>query len=206
MAAVCILLAVAALLIVLFSLHIKVNMSFTADGDNKIELRYGFLKFRILPKKARDEVRTEKTEDKRKEEKKRDNGRMLKLLKAVHAALKDGLFKIAGYILTKAVTVSELNISADFGLDDPAETGIAAGAAYAAVYNMIGLMDRHMKLKERTVSITPDFDEEKFLAGAYASLYTNIWHIFVIGGMFIKTAVKILYKAWRLRKNEQSSE
>ena len=209
MTAVWILLGITALFIVLFSVRISVDISFSADkgssSEYAAELRYWFLRFKILPKeKAAVKAEDKKTGGEEKPKKKRSVQSPLRLLKEVYPDLKDGLFKILGYILTKAVTINELNISADFGFDDPSKTGMTTGAAYAAVYNIIGLLDKHMKLRKRTVSIDPDFDEEKMKIGVFASLYTNMWHILAIGGIFIKTAVKILFKSWRLGKIEQS--
>ena len=198
---------VIALLMILFSVHIKAKLCFAVGGDNTIELQYGFLKFRILPKEAGEEIVEEVEEEAgEKPKKKKDIKKLLRLIKAIYKDLKNGLFRILGYIIKRAVTIHELNISADFGFDDPMKTGMATGAANAAVYNVIGLLERHMKLKNWSVSLTPDFNEEKMKAGVYAVLGTNVWHIFALGGILTTTAVKILYKAWRLRKNEQSGK
>ena len=204
MTALWIALIIIALLMILFSIHIKVRLCFSVDGDNTIELRYGFLKFRILPKKAGkeivEEVEEEAGEKPEKPKKKQDVKKLLRILKAVYKDLKNGLFKILGYIIKRAVTIHELNISADYGFDDPMKTGMATGAANAAVYNIIGLLNKNMKLKKWSVSLNPDFNEEKMKAGVYAVLGTNVLHILALGGILTSTAVKILYKVWRLRK------
>ena len=213
MTALWITLIIIALFAILFSIHFKVRLCFAIGGDNTIELKYGFLKFRILPKKAGKEIvkeveeeAGEEPEKPEKPKKKQDIKKLLRLIKAVYKDLKDGLFKILGYIIKRAVTIHELNISADYGFDDPMKTGMITGMANAAVYNIIGLLQRHMKLKKWSVSLNPDFNEEKLKAGIYAVLGTNVWHILALGGIFIATAVKILYKAWRLNRNEQSGK
>ena len=206
MTALWITLIIIALIMILFSVHIKAKLCFSVGGDNTIELQYGFLKFSIFPKKAGREIVEEAEEEAgekpEKPKKQKDIKKLLRLLKAIYKDLKNGLFKILGYIIKRAVTIHELNISADYGFDDPMKTGMATGAANAAVYNIIGLLHRHMKLENWSVSINPDFNEEKLKAGVYCVLGTNVWHILALGGIFIGIAVKILYKAWRLRKNE----
>ena len=192
-----------ALIVILFSVHIKAEMCFSIGGDNTIDLRYGFLKFRISPKKAGKEivkeVEEEAGEKPEKQKKKQDVKKLMRILKAVYTDLKDGLFKILGYIIKHAVTIHELNITADYGFSDPMKTGVATGTANAVVYNIIGLLERHMKLKKWSVSLNPDFEEEKMKAGVYAVLGTNVWHVLALGTILITFAVKILYKVWRLR-------
>ena len=210
MTALWITLIIVALIMILFSVHIKAKLCFAVGGDNSIKLQYGFLKFSILPKKAGKEIVKEAEEEAgekpEKPKKKRDIKKLFRLIKAVYKDLKNGLFRILGYTIKHAVTIHELNISADYGFDDPMKTGMLTGAANAVVYNIIGMLQRHMKLKKWSVSINPDFNEEKLKAGIYCVVGTNMWHIFALGGIFTGTAVKILYKAWRLRKNEQSDK
>ena len=73
MIALVIILVIIALLAVLFSIHIKAELSFSTAGDNSMELRYWFLKFKILPaeKKKKDDKKPEETADKPTEKKSR---------------------------------------------------------------------------------------------------------------------------------------
>ena len=210
MTALWITLIIIALVVILFSVHIKAKLCFSIGGDNTIDLQYGFLKFRISPKKAGKEIvkgaEEEAGEKPEKPKKKQDVKKLVRLGKAVYTDLKDGLFKVLGYIIKRAVTIHELNITADYGFDDPMKTGVATGAANAAVYNIIGLLERHMKLKKWSVSLNPDFEEKKMKAGMYCVLGTNVWHILALGGILITFAVKILYKVWRVNRNEQSGK
>lgn len=207
MIALVIILVIIALLAVLFSIHIKAELSFSTAGDNSIELRYWFLKFKILPveKKEKDDKRPEETADKPTEKKKPDIKKLFTLIKTIYRDLKDGLVKILGYVIAHAVTIYELNISAEFGLDDPAKTGMAFGAANAAVYNVIALIDKHTKLQNRSVSLIPDFENEGMRGGVYAVIGTNIWHILALGGIFAKTGLKILYKLWKMRRSADAA-
>ena len=208
MTALWITLIIVALIMILFSIHVKAVLCFSIGGDNTIDLKYGFLKFRISPKKAGEEIvkeaEKEAGEKPEKPKKKQDVKKLMRMAKAVFIDIKNGLFRILGYIIKRAVTIHELNISADFGFDDPMKTGMATGVSNAAVYNIIGLLERHMKLKKWSVSINPDFNEEKMKAGVYCVLGTNVWHVLALGGILITIAVKILYKVWRVSRNEQS--
>lgn len=207
MTALWITLIVIALIVILFSIHIKAKLCFSIGGDNTIDLQYAFLKFRISPKEAGKEIEEEAEEEAGEEpKKKRDGKKQLRLIKAVFIDIKNGVFRILGYIIKRAVTIQELNITADYGFGDPMETGMATGAANAVVYNIIGLLNRHMKLKKWSVSLNPDFNEEKMKAGVYSVLSTNVWHVLALGGILITILVKILYKVWRVNKNEQSGK
>ena len=78
---------------------------------------------------------------------------------------------------------------------------MAFGAANAAVYNVIALIDKHTRLQKRSVSLIPDFENEGMRGGVYAVIGTNIWHILALGGIFAKTGLKILYKLWKMRRS-----
>ncbi len=63
----------------------------------------------------------------------------------------------AARYLRKKFTVSLFSLKVRLATGDAADTGIVTGAAYASVYSLLGLIDRHFVLKKHEVVITPVF-------------------------------------------------
>lgn len=186
----------------LFYIHIRIRLCFSLGGDdNSITVSYLFLKFKIRPREAEKEAKT-LAEDEADDNKKSmpDSKKLLRLIKAAYKDIKDGISSLLGYIIKHAITIYELNISAEYGFENPMHTGIVTGTANAVVYNIIGMLERNMKLKSSSVSLTPDFENQKLKAGVYCELGTNIWHILALGAIIIKTAVKIIIVKWRIKE------
>lgn len=200
--------SILAFVIVLFSVHIKVKLLFSyceKGTEAEFGIQYLFFKFKIYPK-AKEEAKEEKTssaEDKRKK-KQVDIKKYFKILTVIFEELKNGIFSLLNYIIKHLITVNELNISSRFGTGDPMYTGILTGVVNGTVYNIIGLLSRNTKLKKHNVKLDADFDEKVFTVGVFCMLSTNILHILALGAIIIKTSVKVLFKIWRMKRNEQS--
>lgn len=200
-------LIIIALLGLLLVLPVTAVIAFSASGDeNEITVRYLFFKLKIFPageKKKKDEKESGEKEEKPKKDKKG----VVSQVWISRSELKWGITKLLGYIVKHAIIVKELNISARFGFDNPMNTGLAAGAANGLVYNIIGLLDRHARLKKWSVNLEPDFDKACMEAGVYCRLNTRIAHIFPLAVIFLRAYIKVKNKMKINNggeKNEQS--
>ncbi len=142
-------------LLLLAPLRIQISFSYL-ENTPKYTLRagLGFLQFNIsgLLSRKKKQPALEKQE----KEKKDFSFRELETL------LSKGV-EILSY-LRKKFTVHLFSLRVRMGLGDAADTGIATGAGYAAIYNILGTIDRYFVLKKHEVSITPVFQGMGFEA------------------------------------------
>jgi len=80
----------------------------------------------------------------------------------------------------KNVFAQKLFLDVRFGLDDAAATGIAAGAVWAAAYNVIAFLSSVIRISEPEVNITPLFDDESIEAKAQCILSFTVANIISI--------------------------
>lgn len=80
----------------------------------------------------------------------------------------------------KNVFAQKLFLDVRFGLDDAAATGIAAGAVWAAAYNVIAFLSSLIRISEPEVNITPLFDDELIEAKAQCILSFTVANIISI--------------------------
>ena len=201
--------AIILLLLVLCAIPIKAKFRFSYnENDGEITIHYLFLKFFILPKKEKPQKeKTQKKEPKTtdkepKPKKKKPIKKYIKILKESLPDIKKGLVSLLDYILKKTITVSELNLSIRFGLDDAMYTGMGSGAIYTAVYTVVDKLKKDHGLKKCNINIEPDFEESIISAGVYSVIQTNLFHILAILGIIIKLAIKLLINLWRFRNYE----
>lgn len=60
----------------------------------------------------------------------------------------------------KNIFCSKLFLNIKFGLEDAAKTGMATGAIWTALYNVIAFLSNFMRLTEPEIHVNPIFDEE----------------------------------------------
>lgn len=194
-----------AVVIVLFSIHINVGLSFSYNekgNSGEIEIKYLFFKIKVFPKsKPEKEKEQAKTpEEKEEKKKKTDIIKYFEIFTEIFDDLKNGLFSILNYIIEHLITIKKLNISAIYGTGDAMYTGILTGMVNGFVYNVIGLLSSRIKLCDYNVNLKENFSEKELSAGVFCILSTNVWHILVLGAIIIKTAIKVLFKIWRMRR------
>ena len=181
MNAVYIIMMIAAIIALLLLIPINVIVSFAVNSDeNEIRIKVLFWDKRIFPVVKESSPKTS-VEVKEKEKKKlsaSDIKALLKKFKAVYSAVRDDVKKLINYLLTKALAVKELNVSAVLGTGDPMYSGILYGTVNGAVYGVLGMAHAKMKVKKHNVDIKADFDNAKLAAGIYAVVYVRILSIF----------------------------
>ena len=136
------------LLILLFMpVRIKTNFSYlNGNFTCVIKVGIGIVQLdisRFLRKKQR-------SQNKAKEEEKK---------KLTFSAMMNGFSKATDVLryLKKKFTIKLFSIKVRMALGDAADTGIATGAGYTAIYSLLGTLDRYFILKKYDVNITPVF-------------------------------------------------
>ncbi|MCI8404118.1 MAG: DUF2953 domain-containing protein [Clostridia bacterium] len=170
-----------------------------------VVIKYLFMKFTIFPtekklEKAAGEVEKDAEREEPSEDKK-DVWGLIKFGKTVYSELKKDILRIIKHFFRYTICVKELNISSHFGTGDPMYTGIVAGAANAAVYNAVSVIDRHMTLDKWKVSMMPDFDNACFEAGVYLKIRTRVASVLWLGIMAAVLLIRIKRINRRMNRN-----
>ncbi|MCD8391094.1 MAG: DUF2953 domain-containing protein [Firmicutes bacterium] len=206
MTALWIILGIITLIIILLLVHIKVKIAFSYSEDEnnaEIEIRYLFFRLKLAPKSC-EEKKPKKPRKPKKEEaekKPREKGKLIedfKFFAEIYEDLKDLLGKFLSYFLTRALRIYSLNISAEIGFEEAMQTGVAVGAANAAVYGVVASIERNMRLEDYNVNIYGNFESKCIKLGINCILGTNIMRVLILLFTVLGGAVKILSK-WKSR-------
>lgn len=202
MIAVYVILIIAAVIMLLSLIPINVIADFAYNSDNNtLYLKFLFIKVRLYPAVEKAVTEYEKKPEKVDKET-LDIAETLKRAKSAYAVLKKDIWQLVNYILTRALSIKELNISAVLGTGDPMYTGILYGAANAAVYGALGAADAKMKIKKYHVDIKSDFDNARLAAGIYAVIYTRFVHLYYAAAKAIIIFMKIKKTLREVEENE----
>lgn len=207
MTALYIILAVVAVIMILLLIPADCILEFSynnKENNGAIIIKYAFLKFKIFPnEKVEEEVEKEEetTDDEEEKKEKTDTLGIITLIKEVYKQLKKDILNLLDYIICHAIKIKELNISSKFGMGNPMYTGIATGTVNAVVYNIIGWMDRRMKLDKWNVSLDSDFDNACLDMGVYCRIRTSCLYVLTIGLKAVKVILKIQKVNRRIKEN-----
>lgn len=180
MIALYIILAVIALIVILFS--IKVSVTAVYDETFTLDVKWLFIKFRIYPedeeKKAKKEAKKAEKEQKKKNSKKEKHK---KEKTEESASPKSNIFKdfynnqgfaatvnlirtaaaqLGGFLkgVYRAFVIENLTVLLRVSAgDDAAQTAIKYGKVCSAVYPAMGFICSNMKVKQYDVNVVPDF-------------------------------------------------
>lgn len=100
----------------------------------------------------------------------------------------------------KGISLSDFELNLTFGTADAASTAVTTGILYTLVYNLLGLIDKLMKVKEPVVNITPIFNEATFEINAVGIIRTTLAHIIATAIVFAYKFLK--YKSQKRRKSK----
>lgn len=96
----------------------------------------------------------------------------------------------------KGISLSDFKLDLTFGTADAASTAVTTGLLYTLVYNLLGLIDKLMKVKEPKVNITPIFNDATFHITATGIIRTTLAHI-------IATAIVFAYKFFKYKRQKR---
>lgn len=168
------------IILIVLLLCIKVKVSFHSEDGVDLDIKWLFLKFRILPKKEKPKKpkkeKTKKDKPKKEKEKKpKDDKEKDKEKKSGDNIFVrfyknngvSGVVELLGRIkevlggmcssIAKAFTIEEIFISLLVGAGDSAETAIKYGKTCAEVYPVMGYIVDNMRVKKYNIEVNPDF-------------------------------------------------
>ena len=180
--------AIAAGVILLILIPVKLEILYNSDeitNSSSVLMKYGFIKYRIYPKKASKktmaQVKDEKNEEEKKEEfsfdkKKSDIERYMRLFEKI----KDDVIKLMSYATKRAVVFERVEIKSEFGFEDAMQTGIFTGIFNGFVYSVMGVIHNASQLKEMDIKLQPVFGKKCFNNLFFCILRIKTVHIIFI--------------------------
>ncbi len=175
--------------------------------DQSLDLKYGFIRIRAPEKKEKaSRAADEAAEDTDKEAEDRpDKVRLvISFVRGNITEIKETIYKILGYMFRCAVKIKLLDIKLIFGTEDAMQTGLLFGAAAAFVYNVLGVMDKKMRLKKHKEELKPDFKNPHIFAELEAIITTNLFNIAALAVLALSGGIP-LYKKYKSMKGEPNN-
>ena len=192
------LIALAVILLLIFLiLLIPLGVSATYDDRGPlVKVIAGPVRFRIYPKKKDDRAGKKKESKKaagasgraRKEQKKK-GGRFKEFMPYVQMGL-DLLND-----LRRKIKVKRLELKLILAGDDPCDLGIAYGSAWAAVGNLIPLLEQCFVIKKRNIDVGCDFTADETLVTARLDMTISFGRILALAGVYGYRALREYLKS-----------
>lgn len=159
-------------------------------GTWAVNVKYLFFKKKLKPgekgRAEKDKVQTERQAASLSEYRYR-----IKDMLKIFDGLKDDAAKLLDYCTNKLIVFKRLDLSIEFGLDDPMETGILNGLLYGAVFEILGFVHNHSNIRASDVNISPNFDNECFKASFDCILRLKSVHITFMLVKLVKMYIKL---------------
>ena len=188
------------LLLIFLILLIPLGVSATYDDRGPlVKVIAGPIRFRIYPKKKDDRAGKKKESKKaagasgqaRKDQKKK-GGRFKEFMPYVQMGL-DLLND-----LRRKIKVKRLELKLILAGDDPCDLGIAYGSAWAAVGNLIPLLEQCFVIKKRNVQVDCDFTQTETTVYVRADITITLGRLLGLalryGWRALKEYIKIIMK------------
>ncbi len=208
-----IILGIIVFFVFLFSVRFTVYMDY--DKDFKLDVAWGFIKFRILPKKEKPEKpKKPKKEKKPKEKKPKEDVPAEKQDNIIKAFYKNQGFSGVVQLLRDTVNAingmfggifrhfifRELKLNIIVGEADAHETAVVYGKTCSAVFPAMGLITSTCKVKEYDCEVRTNFCEKE--RTARFRVVFSIRPIFATNAAIV-LAFKLLFKVvFKLLKNK----
>lgn len=226
MTALYIILGIIAFFILLFSVHLHVNIEYT--DYIYVTVRWLFLKFNILPlkeeqkkekkkKEEKSKKEPEKKEDKPKKEEKPKKKGENPIITTVKNMGYDGVMAILSNLgkalsgmfrrIFKSFVIQNFDIDLTVGKGDAAQTAIEYGKTCNKVYPVCGLICSTMKVRTYDVNVKPDFlanhNSGEFKADFYLIPRKLINALIIVGiELVFKVLLKFLMTGNKKNNNE----
>lgn len=135
-----------------------------------------FIKFSYTTKKRKEERKKKEKDPKKKPQKKDDSDDYT--IKNIHRIL-ELIARITDKI-GKHFSIVSFNLDMTLGLSNAAQTGIMTGVLYAALYSLMGLIDRLFNGVLPNIVVTPNFDKKVFEVKFEGIIDAKVVHIISI--------------------------
>lgn len=182
MTALWIIVAVLVLIAVLLMIPAVLEIEVSADGRNvksDLVFKYLFIKIKLSKKSKK---KTSKSAPKKKKSFSFDEAKNIFFqCRKIYNEYKTDFAMILRYSGKHAVTIKKLDIDVKFDFENPMETGVATGAANAAVYNILAVIDNVVGIRDSNINIQPLFYNSQYFKGkVYSIVVLKNVHIMVI--------------------------
>ncbi len=122
------------------------------------------------------------------------------------SGIKRTIVEVLHYTITRSIKIKMLKLRLVMGVEDAMDTAMIFGAASGVIFNIVGLLDRHMRLGKHDVNIKPAFNEPHIFAETDVVISTCIFNFLVIGVIAIRYATPIAIRFWKeIMKNGKSN-
>ena len=122
------------------------------------------------------------------------------------SGIKRTIVEVLHYTITRSIKIKMLKLRLVMGVEDAMDTAMIYGAASGVIFNIVGLLDRHMRLGRHDVNIKPAFNEPHIFAETDVVVSTCIFNFLVIGAIAIRYATPIAIRFWKeIMKNGKSN-
>ncbi len=183
-----------AILLIPINLRVYIKLQDKALGKS-IVLRYGFITIiNTDKKKPKDKPQKETKEEATEPKAKKDKKPLIKKLWRRRSYVKKLVVSVVSYITKHLIKIKKLHLDGTLGLSDAAATGIAYGTTSALMYNLIGAVDKVVKVEEIDIDYKPDFTDEVIFIEFESIIRTNIYHILALALIALVRVIPIIRK------------
>lgn len=85
----------------------------------------------------------------------------------------------------KRLCLEEFNLNLTFGTSEASSTAVSTGALWGIVYNLLGLVDKVVRVKNPKVDITPEFNTLTLRVSTQGIVTSCIAHIIAVTVVFV---------------------
>lgn len=166
-------------------------------GGPKVKVLVGPVRFAVYPRKKKTSDTTKKQTPVRKEttQNKQCAGGSAKDFTPLLHRLLDFLSAAKGKL-----RVRRLDLKLTLGGDDPCDLAVNYGHAWAAVGNLIPLLERHFVIKKQDVEVQCDFTSNETCIYARLDLTITVGRLLRLGAGHVIPALREYHSIMKLRK------
>ena len=164
------------------------------DTQNaEVILKYGFITYKLYPKKKEKSKKEEDGEEKPEkepfsfEQKKEELETYIRFFNRI----KGDIEKVLAYVTRRAVVFDKIEVKSEFGFEDAMQTGIFTGLYNGFVYSVLGLIHNNSKLRTMEVNLNPNFEKKCFYSRFCCILHIKTVHIIIIAFNVLRIYRKI---------------
>lgn len=202
----------------LLPISVRFYLQYNVDVEGILVVKYTMFPIFTLPipppeeqeknEKPKKKPKQYDKEKKFKDTKKRiDIKEVLGFLYRNRSPIKRTIVDVLHYTITRSIKIKMLRLRLVMGVEDAMDTAMMFGAASGVIFNIVGLLDRHMRLGKHDVNIKPAFNEPHIFAETDVIISTCVFNFLVIGAIAIKHATPIAIRFWKeIIKNGKSNQ
>ena len=203
----------------LLPISVRFYLQYNVDVEGILVVKYTMFPIFTLPIPPPEETEKEEKPKKPKKPKQYDKEKKLKdtkkridiraipgFLYRNRSAIKRTIVEVLHYTITRSIKIKMLRLRLVMGVEDAMDTAMMFGAASGVIFNIVGLLDRFMRLGKHNVNIKPAFSEPHIFAETDVVISTCIFNFLVIGAIALKNATPIAIRFWKeIIKNGKSN-